>query len=394
MKPKNSFLYLLIIFTLLACNNDDDCCDTPPDNEKISSAFFVLNNLNAGNQLIYLRKDNNDALKMIGSYPTTGKGENLFLVSGFGNVSDPNTSQDAVAFTEDKKFVLNVNNNDPSFSVMKILPDKLEFVDKQFTNFDYPNAMATRNGFVYVLHLDGGLQGFRLNEEGKVSPIGNANHQFDSSLTPFVNVSINFSASTLVVTSVRNKAFVIQLDEFGGFSSITETSYDENIGPYGSAFIDDQNIAISNGFEGSVRIYNINSENELVLFSENLSGSGGHCWLRVSDDKRFAYVTNTPQGAVYSYDLSNFQNELPQVYKSTPPPSRNSVTQGDFTLPYLYLDLVYSKECIYAIDPLNERIDAYIVHGDGTLTLDENKGYSDWPIVNTISGGFNGFSEY
>ncbi|WP_196893260.1 lactonase family protein [Aureivirga marina] len=391
---KNFYNYLFILFCLIAisCNNDDDCCETPP--EEVTSAFFVLNNLNSGNQLIYLRKDKKDALEYVGSYATKGSGENLFLVSNFGAISDPNISQDAIVYSEDKKFVMNVNNNDPSFSVLKIHRDSLEFKSKQATDYEYPNAMATRKNLVYVLHLNGGLQGFKIDDEGNTSPIANASHQFGTDHTPYVNVSINFSATTLVVTTVRNRAFVIQLDSNGGFTSITETIYDENIGPYGSAFIDDTNIAVSNGFDGSTRIYNINANNELVLLSKNVTNTGGHCWLRVSDDKKSAYVTNTPQGAIYVYDLSNYQNELPQTFKSTPPPSRNTVMQGDFTLHYLYLDLVYSKEFIYTIDPLNERIDVYRIETDGTLIYQADKSYNDWPIVNTISGGFNGFSDY
>ena len=393
MKIYFKSLLILCLLNLTSCHNDDDNFSEDTKLETVSSAFFVLNNINAGNQLIYLKKNKKEALEFVGSYATKGSGENLFLTSNFGVLSDPNISQDAIVYTEDHQFVMNVNNNDASFSIFKINSNSLEFVDKKNTTFEYPNAMATRNGKVYVSHLDGGIQGFRLNKEGKATPIPSANHQFDASLTPFVNVSINASATTLVVTTVRDKAFVIQLDGSGGFASITETDSESGIAPYGAAFIDDTTIAISNGFDGSVRIYAINAANKLILKSKNVSNTRGHCWLRVSDDKRFAYVTNTPQGAIYTYDLSNYSETLPLVSKSTPPPSRNSVMQGEHTLSHLYLDLVYSKDYVYAMDPLNERIDTYKVKSDGTLTLEVYKSYLDWPIVNTISGGFNGFSD-
>ncbi|WP_196886796.1 hypothetical protein [Aureivirga sp. CE67] len=384
---KPCYLFLLIFFLNISCSSDDD---NHTNNETVSDAFFMLNNLNDENQLIYFNRNLNSKLEIVGSYGTKGSGGNLDPFREFGVTADPNGSQGSVNFAQNNKFVLNVNNFDSSFSVFKIHPDKLEFITKQNTDFEYPNSIASAKNVVYILHLFGGLQGFKIDENGGLTPIPNAKHQFDSSAIGYVNVSINDSATKLIVTTLSDKAYIISLDENGEFTSIEEN---DALRPFGSIFITEDVVAITRARLGSVGIYRINENNKLILLSEENTEVRGLCWFKTDRLKNYLYGSNTPEGKIFKFNIQNFTQEVPLVTESTPPPSRNTVIQGEDTIRYyIFLDLVVTDHYLYVIDPLNERIDSYKIETNGSLTYDTNTSFKDRPIINTISGGFNGFS--
>ncbi|WP_196893258.1 hypothetical protein [Aureivirga marina] len=385
---KKSFYFCCFLF-LFSCSNDDDLCCS--ENNQVEDAFFVLNNLNAENQLFYFQRNANAELKLLGNYGTKGSGGNLHDYREFGVSSDPNSSQDAVIFAHENSLVLNVNNFDPSFSIFKIHSDSLEFKAKQNTDFLYPTSMASVKDIVYVLHLYGGLQGFKIDKEGNTSPIANAIHQFDSSVLGYTNVSINKSGTKLIVTTISDKAYVIKLDESGGFISIGENAV---LRPFGATFITDDVVAVTRARLGSVGIYKIDTENKLNLLSEYDTNERGICWLKTDKLNNFLYGSNTPEGKIFKFDIRNYTEEVLLVTESTPPPSRNTVIQGESTIRYYtFLDLVVTDHFIYVIDPLNERIDSYRIEPNGSLVYDKNASFLNSPIINTISGGFNGFTE-
>ena len=388
MRQIFNFTCLLLIFT--ACNSDDDN-NSPTDKE--NNGFFILNNLNSESQIVYFKRNEKEGLYQVGTFGTKGKGQNLSDNDGpFNPLLNPNFSQDAIVFNEDKTVLFAVNNGEQSISSFKIHDASLEFIEKIETGYDSPTSLAFEKGKLYVLHFEGGLVGFDFNNENRLTPIQNTSHQFDPALKPFVNVSINKAANKLFVTTIRDRAYVISLTADGTYEDMKEADFSGKR-PFGASFLKDDIISVSEALFG-VSTYKILSDNSITPLSEIDFSIIAFCWIVPDANMEYVYASNTLQGRVYSFENNEGMiKSTEQVYGNNPP-SRNQLNGGlDDGTTYFILDVVVTDNYVYTVDPLNERIDAYQRIEDGGLEYDENESYFDWPIIEGVTGGFNGFDK-
>ena len=117
----------------------------------IGAVYAQSNDLRKNTIVAYARMSD-DTFKLIGTFPTGGKGANL----NNNSVSDPLISQNSVVVTPNRRYLLAVNAGSNSVSLFKVLPDfSLKLRSVRRVAGVGPVAIAVNSrGLVYVASAD------------------------------------------------------------------------------------------------------------------------------------------------------------------------------------------------------------------------------------------------
>jgi 6-phosphogluconolactonase (cycloisomerase 2 family) len=77
-------------------------------------------------------------------------------------------------------------------------------------------------------------------------------------------------------------------------------------GPFGFAFSDALRLYIAESVHGSTSAYDLDLDGSLSVLASALStGQGATCWLAISPDNKWVYVTNTSSRSISSYRVAD-----------------------------------------------------------------------------------------
>lgn len=327
--------------------------------------LYTMNNATTGNEVLVYDRLSDGSLSKITNAPTNGTGTG----GGLGN-------QGALNFSKDGFFLFAVNAGSNSISSFRLTSNGLELVNTVSSGGTTPVSVTEDRGRLFVLNSGdaskpGNILGFRVNYDGRLSPMFYTKRLLSSNSASTGAAQINFSddGRQLIVTEkATNLILTYRLNAYNVPSKpVRNTS--SGITPFGFAVGKRDQVFVSNAEGGAANISTLSSYRLLPqgklrdISPEVATGETAACWVALTPDGRYAYTTNTASGTV-----SSFQIELDG--KATVIEGKAGVT-GNATGP---IDMVVSPESrfLYTLNAGNETISTFEVGLDGTLTLVTN----------------------
>ncbi|MCB0630271.1 MAG: beta-propeller fold lactonase family protein [Saprospiraceae bacterium] len=264
-----------------------------------SGAVYTMDNAMGSNHVIAFNRSKDGTLGKPKMYATQGGGTG----SGLG-------SQGSIVSDGEYLYVCNAGSN--SISVFKIAGPTLHFVDKAYSQGTMPISLTVYDNIVYVLNAggSGNISGFR-SYYGHLSFIYGSSQSLSTSSAAGGQISFNNDGDQLVVTEKatnRITTYAVGADGRAGLGTPYPSAGET---PFGFGFSADGDILVSEAFGGApggstVTAYSLGTDGSVNTTSGPIAtGQTAACWLTVTDDGDFAYVTNTGSNNVTSFRISN-----------------------------------------------------------------------------------------
>jgi 6-phosphogluconolactonase (cycloisomerase 2 family) len=283
-------------------------------------AVYAPTNDPTGNEIRVFSRGADGRLTPAGDFATGGTGSGNFEQSA-NSVALGNRGGESspISFTESARFLFTTNTGSDSLSVFRILPEGLELVEvEEGGQLDRPISVTVSNGIVYALNSDqsqcatlrASITGFTLDEDGQLTPIPGSTRPLAGNGPPFsgcTQVSFNKTGDVLAVT--EKNADVITTYRVGrdGLASQPIRNETPGIGPFGFTFTQTDRLLTTenNGQlegQGAASSFRIEKDATLTPVTGNVRNTQTDtCWIVVTDNNRYAYVTNAMSNNISSY---------------------------------------------------------------------------------------------
>src|SRR5947209_6998677 len=345
---------------------------------------YVMVNGSSGNTIMVLQRSEDGQLSLLQEVSTGGLG------SGPGELPPPFPpglpgpneldSQDALVMTDNGRFLIAVNAGSNDISVLAVTHDGLELVDRKPSGGVFPVSIAHHRNLVYAINnggrnfqvVVGGIptvQGFRLDEDGKLHPIEgsqrvigpNMAHPADGIFSPDGDVLLIAEQSTNEI-----KAYEVEPDGVLGnersYHSTTPTPFGLAFGRHDTLAVTAVNglpVGVQNG--ATVSSYHLRDEGSLRLISSDVpSHQSAACWVRFTPNGKYAYTANPSSGSLSSFTVSS-HGEFSALA------SVAADVGGHFSGP-LDLDITPNGKFLYVIGSFIGTIQGFQIGNDGALT--------------------------
>lgn len=298
----------LVLVALLAAGCSADRSPADPLTESSAAATrrhqdgFVAtaSNASAGNAIMVFPRSADGSLGDPQAFATGGAGTS----GGLGN-------QGGIALTPDRRFLLAVNAGSNDVSVFRIEGGQLSLVGVTPSGGTQPVSVTVRNGLVYVLNAggSGGVTGFRLSGSGDLTPISGSGRPLSSGASAPAQAGLSPDGRWLVVTERATNLIGLYRVRDNGLLGDYVAVASAGATPFGFSFDRRGGLFVSEAFGGAPDASALSS----YLLARSLSltvrtASAGTtetaaCWVELTPDGRFAYVTNTASGTLSGYRI-------------------------------------------------------------------------------------------
>jgi 6-phosphogluconolactonase len=321
----------------------------------MSPAVYVQTNDAAGNEVIAFSRAEDGALAPLGRYPTGGRGTGVPHLASAGSV----------VLSDDGRWLLVVNAGSDDLSVFAVQPDGLRLADRAGSGGSKPTSVAVRGTLVYVLNNGTpSISGFTL-DDGKLTELGGSTRPLISTDADPAQVSFTADGRVLIVTERGTNTISSYLIDEHGYAQNPATIKSSGQTPYGFALTADGTLIVSEAFGGATgaaaaSCYAVSAAGELTLISGSVGDTRSEvCWVALTKDDRFAYVTNFGDRTVSCYELG--ADRSLRLHE----PVAGSTGQGEKGI----RDEAISGDgrYLYAIDPDAQKLYGWSVGQDGQL---------------------------
>lgn len=256
-----------------------------------SGAVFVMTNSNTRNEIVQYARNPNGSLFQVGETPTGGNGS--------GGTTDPLASQNSLLLTSDR-FLLAVNAASGTISSFAVVGAFLIPTDVQSSGGAFPNAIAQRGNFVYVLNASGNsnVVGFNM-ENGHLVRIPNATGYLTTGLSGGSSLTFSADGKVLLVserTTGLIDSFPVNAD--GTLGAATVTSY-PGIFDFATAATNGLLITVGGPTISSTSV----ADNAKLTTVNTTPIFAGACWVVVTP-KGFVYASTGAASIINGYSLS------------------------------------------------------------------------------------------
>jgi 6-phosphogluconolactonase (cycloisomerase 2 family) len=293
-----------------------------------SGVLYTTTNDPAGNAVKVYKRAGDGSLNLVETVQTGSPGLAAQPPFAFSIVDSSNS----MALARDLLFV--VNDGDNTITSFRANGSGIRRVDTAASGGILPISLAVSGNLLYVLNeRSSSIFGYRFSNSGNLYPIANSARQLSQ---PFPSgpgapgaaaAQIGFAPGghQLVVTErglpgTRGTidVFAVNHDGTTGPPQPADPSVNVDANPFGFSFTNSGQLLVSNvgfvgppvnfpdgnppfaqvgdpsQFTGSASSYNLSSTGTLTsISSEVVSGGRGACWLVLSKDQKYAFVTNT-----------------------------------------------------------------------------------------------------
>ncbi|HEX6124800.1 MAG TPA: beta-propeller fold lactonase family protein [Pyrinomonadaceae bacterium] len=272
-----------------------------------SGAVYVMTNQTANAVMAFSRNPRTGELTLVDTEPTQGAGDPIPIPPD--PPIDPLASQGAIIVDEDNQFVYAVNAGSNEISVFQVNRTDLDFIQKIASGGIRPISLTIWNGWLYVLNEGGtpNITGFRVADNGTLTPIPNSTQPLigGASADP-AQVGFSPDGTLLVVTEKagnRLDTYVVGTDGVAGPPMANPSA---GMTPFGFAFSSAGFLFVSEAFGGMPMMGAVSSyergDGDLDVITANVRNGGtATCWLQVTNNGRFIYVSNTGSDTLSSY---------------------------------------------------------------------------------------------
>lgn len=295
-------LFIFLQVAMLATSVHASEYDEDDDASGIAGAVYTMSNSASGNAILRFHRAANGTLTAAGSFPTGGVGSG----GGLGN-------QGALILSQNNRWLYAVNAGSNDISVFAVRPQGLVLTDKVPSGGIRPISLTVDRDLLYVLNAggDGNISGFTIQRRGRLAPLPGSTRSLSGPNTAPAQIAFNPEGGILVVTEkATNLIDTYEVAEDG----LTTGPYLNNsvrATPFGFAFDRRGRLLVSEAVggavdAGSVSTYNITANGLLEVISPAVATTEtAVCWVVVTKNGRFAYVSNTGSGSLTAYRVAH-----------------------------------------------------------------------------------------
>ena len=334
-------------------------------------AVYTTSNARGGNAVLVFDRLPDGRLVPSSSFATGGIGTG----GGLGN-------QGALTLTDNERWLLAVNAGSNSVSVFSVRPRGLRLTDVEPSGGVLPVSVAVHGRLVYVLNAGSdSITGFRLGAAGELRPLAGSTRALSGSGTAPAQIAFRPDGGVLMVTEKatnRIVTFVVDREGLPGAALVQESN---GVTPFGFAFGKRDQVFVSEAFGGApdasaTSAYTLGDDGRLETISASVgTNQTANCWVAVTPNGRFAYVTNTGSGSISGYRI-DFDGALELLDAD----GRTGVTGGG----PIDLALTDGGRFLYSLISGTNTIAAFRVRADGSLTA--------LPFASGLPPGANGLA--
>jgi 6-phosphogluconolactonase len=361
-------------------------------------AVYTTTNDPAGNSVVVFTRAANGTLTQRKVVSTGGKGIASTAPFGFPIVD----SSGSVNLTPDGKLLFVVNAGDNSVSSFRITASGPKLVSHVSSHGKLPISLTSSGHLLYVVNeTSQNIYGWRFSTTGKLTPVAGSNRKL-TAVTPKgkkdkvgVTAGIGFAAKggVVVVTQRGLPRHYGEIDTFlisrngaagpshafatpgipnpFGFSSWGKQILVSNAGFVATPSGAEPNPADPAQFNGTAATYNVSPTGKLTLVKNTPTNGRAACWLVVTKNGRWAFVSNTLSDSVPDTFTGKGSVSVMSVSSSG---KMTLHTQGSAGGPGFPSDEALSSNdhYLYVVDPFvmgaPSHIDVYKVGSNGSIT--------------------------
>ena len=322
----------------------------------MSAAVYVQTNDAADNEVLAFRRSDDGGLAPLGRYSTGGRG-----------TGDPHLpSQSSIVLDDDGRRLLVVNAGSDELSVFAVEPDGLRLARRVGSGGSKPTSVAVRGNLAYVLNNGTpNVCGFRL-DDGALTPLDGSARPLSSADADPAQVAFTVDGSSLIATERGTNSISSYAVDERGYTEGPTTIRSSGQTPYGFDFASHGALVVTEAFGGELGAaaassYAVDDTGELTPVSGSVGDTRSEvCWAAVTNDGRFAYVTNFGDGTVSSYAIADDGSiALREAVAASTREGEKGVRDEAISRDGRYL---------YAIDPDAQQVFGWRVEGNGELT--------------------------
>jgi 6-phosphogluconolactonase len=352
---------------LAACSADRTTASEPdaprssasrlPDAPLDAGAVYTMTDAVA-NAVLAFRRAPDGSLRPLGAFPTGGAGTG-------GTVVDPLASQHSLRLSPDRRFLYAVNAGSDDVTVFDVGDDgALTALDREPSGGDMPVSVAEHDRLLYVLNSgDGTLQGLRVGRSGELNPVPHSARKLGLAAGSGADVQFTPNGRQLVISykggldAAPNGGILVFPVEPNG--RLGEPARVASFHPFAFGVDATDDFAIVAETVGFASTYSLGPRPG-PLSSAETKGIGV-CWVVITRDGRYAYLTNTGSSTLAGFVLERAGRLTPigadPIVGATPPGSAP-----------LDLDTSTDDRFLYVLEGATGFIAAFAIGDDGTLT--------------------------
>lgn len=264
-------------------------------------AVYVLSNQSPNNVLVYARAANG-TLSFSGSFPTGG--------TGAGTGVDPLGSQGSIVFGRGNRFLFAVNagSNDVSAFAVDGRGSVLRLLDREPSGGTTPVSVAAQGNLVYVVNASGSIQGFTFDPvSGHLSAIPGSLLTLPGGASAGPGqIGISPDGAVLIVAEKNtNQIDTWEINAQGVAVNGATFGSGARTVPFGFTFVHPNVFLLTDAGFSALASYQVNDDGTLDLITSAVPDGGkANCWVVVTKNGRYAYVSNTGSGNISSYTVA------------------------------------------------------------------------------------------
>jgi 6-phosphogluconolactonase len=266
----------------------------------MSPAAYVQTNNATDNEVIAFRRAQDGSLAQAGCYSAGGRGTGVPHLASAGSV----------VLSDDGRWLLVVNAGSDELSLFAVLPDGLQLADRVRSGGSKPTSVAISGPLVYVLNNGTpNISGFKLTD-GKLTELAGSARPLSSANADPAQISFTPSGEVLIATERGTNSISSYVLDQRGYAQGPTTVKSSGQTPYGFGVTQDGLLIVSEAFGGATGAaaassYAVSGAGELTMMSGSVGDTRSEvCWVALTKDDRFAYVTNFGDGTVSCYEIT------------------------------------------------------------------------------------------
>ena len=297
---RNTFKLLALTLALGAANLPAFAVGDDDDDGFRAGKVFTSTNAVAGNELLVYSAGKNGQLTLQTRVATQGAGTG----TGLGN-------QGSVTLSGDGRHLFVTNALSNTVSTFAVGRNRLTLQSTIDSGGLRPISVTEHDGVVYVLNANGAgnIAGFR-NAQGLLTPLAGSSRPLSAAGgTGSAQVGFSPDGDVLLVTEKGTNKLSSYRVRDDGMTDAPVVTASAGVTPFGFAFDRRGHALVSEAFGGAVNASPVSSygfgvptpASPAVISASVGTTQTAACWVVVTPNGRYAYVTNTGSGTISSY---------------------------------------------------------------------------------------------
>jgi 6-phosphogluconolactonase len=270
-------------------------------NGNAAPAVYVQTNDATQNEVLAFGRRDDGGLAPLGRFATGGRGS--------GRPHLP--SQSSIVLDEDGRRLLVVNAGSDEVSMFTLQGGGIRLSDRVASGGATPTSVAVSGDLVYVLNNGApNVTGFMITGERLVA-LEDSTRPLSADDADPAQVAFSPDGRTLVVTERGTDSISSYAIDERGYAHGPTTIASSGKTPYGFDFTADGTMIVTEAFggaagEAAAAAYALSGSGELAPVSGSVRDTRSEvCWAAITNDGRFAYVTNFGDGTISSYAIAD-----------------------------------------------------------------------------------------